>query len=57
MLLHHEIACDEPLARALPGATDLTRVYRDDAYEVWARAGVALPPTDATGTPVQVVFP
>ena len=48
---------DEPLARALPGATGLTRVYRDDAYEVWARPGVDLPSTDATGMPVPVAFP
>ncbi|HVT09503.1 MAG TPA: hypothetical protein VHO67_18710 [Polyangia bacterium] len=48
---------DEPLARALPGATGLTRAYRDDAYEVWARPGLGLPPTDATGAPIPVTFP
>ena len=48
---------DEPLAQALPGATGLTRVYRDDAYEVWASPGAGLPSTDATGMPVPVAFP
>jgi len=48
---------DEPLARALPAATGLTRVYRDDAYEVWARAGLRLPPADASRAPVPVAFP
>jgi len=51
------VARDEPLARALPGATGLTRVYRDDAYEVWARPALALPVTDASGAPIPVTFP
>ena len=48
---------DEPLARALPAGTGLGRVYRDDAYEVWARPGLGLPATDASGAPVPVTFP
>ncbi|HSS38534.1 MAG TPA: hypothetical protein VLT58_07180 [Polyangia bacterium] len=48
---------DEPLARALPDATGLTRVYRDDAYDVWARPDLRLPATDASGAPVPVTFP
>ncbi|MES1206824.1 MAG: hypothetical protein ABUS79_12880 [Pseudomonadota bacterium] len=48
---------DEPLARALPDATGLTRVYRDDAYDVWARPGLGLPAADASGVPVAVAFP
>jgi hypothetical protein len=48
---------DEPLGRALPDATGLIRVYRDDAYDVWARPGLALPLTDASGAPVPVAFP
>jgi hypothetical protein len=48
---------DEPLARALPGTTALTRVYRDDAYEVWARPGLGLPARDASGAPVPAPFP
>jgi len=48
---------DESLARALPGPTGLARVYRDDAYEVWARPDRRLPPRDVTGAPVPVTFP
>jgi hypothetical protein len=48
---------DESLARALPGPTGLTRVYRDDAYEVWARPDRRLPPRDVTGAPIPVTFP
>jgi hypothetical protein len=32
---------------ALPGGTVLTRVYRDDLYEIWARADLHLPPADS----------
>ena len=48
---------DENLARALPGTSGLARVYRDDAYEVWARPDRRLPPRDVTGAPVPVTFP
>jgi hypothetical protein len=48
---------DENLARALPGSTGLVRVYRDDAYEVWAPPGRGLPPRDVTGAPIAVTFP
>jgi hypothetical protein len=48
---------DEPLARALPDTTGLTRVYRDDAYEVWARPGLGLPVRDASNAPVPTRFP
>ena len=40
---------DEPLAAALPGHFDLKRVYRDDAYEVWARPALNLPLTTNVG--------
>ncbi len=48
---------DEPLARALPGATGLARIYRDDAYEVWAPPDRGLPPRDVSGAPIAVNFP
>jgi hypothetical protein len=51
---------DEPLARAMPdsaGGIGLTRVYRDDAYEVWARPALGLPVRDASGAPVPARFP
>jgi hypothetical protein len=48
---------DEPLSRALPDATGLARVYRDDAYEVWARPALALPVRDASGARVAATFP
>jgi hypothetical protein len=50
-------ARDEPLCAALPGGTGLARVYRDDAYEVWARPSLALPVVDRSGAPVPTVFP
>jgi len=48
---------DENLARVLPGPTGLGRVYRDDAYEVWARPDRRLAPRDLTGRPIPVTFP
>jgi len=47
---------DEPLAAALPDRLDLGRVYRDDAYEVWARPALDLPITTRTG-PIPTTFP
>jgi hypothetical protein len=47
----------ERLAAALPGPTGLARVYRDDAYEVWARPDLGLPPRDASGQPILATFP
>jgi hypothetical protein len=47
---------DEPLAAALPDRLDLGRVYRDDAYEVWARPTLDLPVTTRTG-PIPTSFP
>jgi hypothetical protein len=47
---------DEPLAAALPDRLDLGRVYRDDAYEVWARPTLDLPMTTRTG-PIPTSFP
>ncbi len=47
----------EPLAGVLPGPTGLARVYRDDAYEVWARPELALPPHDASGQSIAEAFP
>ncbi len=51
------VARDEPLAAALPDTTGLRRVYRDDAYEVWARPALGLPPADRTGTAIPTTFP
>ncbi|HXJ20237.1 MAG TPA: hypothetical protein VMT03_08390 [Polyangia bacterium] len=48
---------DEPLARETPESVGLKRVYRDDAYEVWARPALGLPERDATGAPVPAPFP
>jgi hypothetical protein len=50
-------ARDEPLAAALPDGTGLARVYRDDAYEVWARPALGLPAVDRSGAPVPTTFP
>jgi hypothetical protein len=47
---------DEPLAAALPGGSGLARVYRDDAYEVWARPTLVLPVTTRTGV-IPAAFP
>jgi hypothetical protein len=47
---------DEPLAAALPGRFDLARVYRDDAYEVWARPALNLPITTRSGV-IATSFP
>ncbi|HLK88391.1 MAG TPA: hypothetical protein VKZ18_00775 [Polyangia bacterium] len=51
------VARDEPLAAALPDTTGLVRVYRDDAYEVWARPGLGLPPADRSGAAIPTTFP
>ncbi|HVV49486.1 MAG TPA: hypothetical protein VHO06_07500 [Polyangia bacterium] len=51
------VARTEPLAAALPGGSGLARVYRDDAYEVWARPALGLPPADRTGRAVPTTFP
>ncbi len=48
---------DEPLARQQPESVGLTRVYRDDAYDVWARPALGLPVQDASGAPVAAKFP
>jgi hypothetical protein len=47
---------DEPLAAALPDRFDLQHVYRDDAYDVWARPTLDLPVTTRTG-PIATSFP
>jgi hypothetical protein len=47
---------DEPLAAALPGDSGLARVYRDDAYEVWARPALGLPIATHPG-PIAIAFP
>jgi hypothetical protein len=51
------VARDEPLGAALPDASGLVRVYRDDAYEVWARSALALPVVDRTGAVIPTTFP
>jgi hypothetical protein len=51
------VARNEPLAAALPDASGLARVYRDDAYEVWARPALGLVPVDRTGSTVPDSFP
>jgi hypothetical protein len=48
---------DEPLDAALPDATGLERVYRDDAYDVWARPALGLPAVDRTGAVIATPFP
>jgi hypothetical protein len=51
------VARDEPLGAALPDSSGLVRVYRDDAYEVWARSALALPVVDRTGAVIPTTFP
>jgi hypothetical protein len=51
------VARDEPLDGALPDATGLSRVYRDDAYDVWARPALGLPAVDRTGAVIASPFP
>ncbi|HSY39262.1 MAG TPA: hypothetical protein VLA79_07025, partial [Polyangia bacterium] len=51
------VARNEPLAAALPGRSGLARVYRDDAYEVWARPALGLPAIDRTGAVIPTSFP
>jgi hypothetical protein len=48
---------NEPLAAAMPDATGMERVYRDDAYDVWARPGLGLPAVDRTGAVIATPFP
>ena len=48
---------DEPLDGALPDATGLSRVYRDDAYDVWARPALGLPAVDRSGAAIASPFP
>ena len=38
-------------------ASVLARLYRDDAFEVWARPELGLPPVDRTGAVVPSPFP
>jgi len=51
------VARTEPLADALPGRSGLGRVYRDDAYEVWARPALGLPAVDRSGAVIPSPFP
>ena len=51
------VARNEPLAAALPGESGLGRVYRDDAYEVWARLALGLPAVDRSGAVIPSPFP
>lgn len=51
------VARNEPLAAALPDTSGLARVYRDDAYEVWARPALGLPAVDRTGAVIPSPFP
>lgn len=50
-------ARDEPLDAALSDGTGLARVYRDDAYDVWARPALGLPAVDRTGAAIASPFP
>ena len=50
-------ARNEPLDAALPDTTGLVRVYRDDAYDVWARPALGLPEVDRTGAAIPSPFP
>jgi hypothetical protein len=38
-----------PLADRIGAETDWHCVYRDDAFELWSRPGLSLPPSDRTG--------
>jgi hypothetical protein len=38
-----------PLASHMPAETEWHRVYRDDAFELWARPGLPIPTSDRTG--------
>jgi hypothetical protein len=51
------VARNEPLAGALPGGSGLGRVYRDDAYEIWARPALGLPAVDRSGSVIPSPFP
>ena len=51
------VARNEPLAAALPGGSGLGRVYRDDAYEVWAGPRLGLPAVDRSGAVIPTPFP
>ncbi len=51
------VARNEPLDAALPDATGLGRVYRDDAYDVWARPALGLPAVDRSGAVIPTPFP
>ena len=46
-----------PLAGAMPQAAEWSRVYRDDAYEIHARPGLALPVVDRSDQPLTGIFP
>jgi hypothetical protein len=50
-------ARNERLDQALPDASGLVRVYRDDAYDVWARPALGLPAVDRTGAAIASPFP
>jgi hypothetical protein len=45
------------IADVLPRETAWAPVYRDDAFVLYARPGLALPPEDRTGTPLVGTFP
>ena len=51
------VASGAPLAGAMPQAAEWSRVYRDDAYEIHARPGLALPVVDRSDQPLTGIFP
>ena len=46
-----------PLAKELPGLPDWMRVYRDNAFEVYARLDCSLMPVDHGDAPIPGAFP
>jgi hypothetical protein len=51
------VARSAPLAGVLPSVPGWRRVYRDDAFELFARPGLSLPEEDRTGHIPQPQFP
>jgi hypothetical protein len=45
------------LAKAIAADSEWNRIYRDDAFEIYARPGSALPTADRTGVPIDRSYP
>ena len=46
-----------PLARLMESETNWSRIYRDDAFELWERPGLAMPLMDRRGQTLIATFP